>query len=188
MTDTTTTGYQSVVRVQPDVISNGTRLVTVTAGEDAALALDRVAALDYVGAVHDAVAMAEYNLAVYGQLIGRGMSKDSALDTLELFMALQARFTTSVAAPLSFGASLGLCAEADDAPWSSVLVMLNGTPIEYWPAEYARRHAAEVLACVTAIELDAMYRTFLVDQFASDDQTAASFVGELAEQRRATSR
>jgi hypothetical protein len=164
--------------VVSDVAPDGTYVTTVQASDDVAVVLDRKRAMEYAMAVYTAVGYAEYDAAVFHQLVSLGISHPNAAHCVGDLRADRAPLDDAATAPLRF---VPLVTAAKHQP--AVYVEVNGRRISQWTTSDARQHAGHVLDICAAVDLDAAYRRYLRGPLRLDDGRARAVVGSLGEHR-----
>lgn len=182
----------AAVWVQSDVMPDGTYAVTVHAPGDRSFALDRARAVDYTTAVYEVAARAEYDAAVFAQLVERGLAPQQVAAFIGTDLrADRPEIDPARTAPLVF--TPGVNAAGEPFLHVHLHVPVNGgrtartspRPFTQWTPGEAREHAGYVLDCLAAVDLDAGYRRCLVGVIGLDDPTARAVVGSLASYRPA---
>lgn len=164
--------------VVSDVAPDGTYVTTVQASSDLAVVLDRKRALDYAMTVYTAVAYAEYDAAVYQQMMSLGVGQQAAAQCIADLRADRAPLDDAATEPLRF---VPLVTAAKQEP--ALYVEVNGRRISQWTPADARQHAGHVLDICAAVDLDAAYHRYLRGPLGLDDGRARAVVGALGEHR-----
>ena len=164
--------------VVSDVASDGTYVTTVQASADVAVVLDRKRAMDYVMAVYTAVGYAEYDAAVFRQLVSLGIGNLHAAGLVSDLRADRAPVDDAATDPLRF---VPLVTAAKHEP--GLFVEVAGRRISQWTPAEGRQHAGHVLDICVAVDLDAAYHRHLRGPLGLDDGRARAVVGSLGEHR-----
>lgn len=173
------------VWVISDVMPDGTYAATIHAGGDVAITLDRARAIAHAGTALAAVVRAEYDAAVWRQMldvIGKGLAEaDAQKLTAEVIAGLRddrPPLDDSATAPFRFEPFV-----AYRTYEPGVFLWLNGKKISQWTVADARSHAMYVLEVTLAVDLDAAYRRHLIAAVGLEDWRARAVVGDLAKYR-----
>lgn len=154
--------------VYSDVAPDGTFVVTVSAGPDAAVTLDRDGAVAYAVALIDVAGRAEYDAAVLRQLGHAGLSEDA---TLPFVRELRADRPPPAATfgPLRFEP---IVSHRTREP--IVEIHVGEGPDRYGMSpDAARGHATHVLDVLAVADLDAAYLRRLRLTGLEDDRARA---------------
>jgi hypothetical protein len=161
-----------------DVAPDGTYVVTVQAGDDVAITLDRNRAIRYALTVIDASARAQYDAAVFAQMAGMGLDERTAVEPVIQLRADRPPLDNDATAPLRFEP---IVTSRTKRP--AVHVHLGGKAISEWGPVDAAGHALHVLEVAVGVDLDAAYRRILIGTIGLDDASARAAVGDIANYR-----
>lgn len=161
-----------------DVAPDGTYVVTIQAGPDRAITLDRTQATAYVTAVLTAAVYAEYDAAVIVQHVTLGLNLSAAARVIQDMRADRAPVDDAATGPLRFE-PIVTAANRDPA----VLVSLDGQRVAQWTAEDTKGHALHVLEVLAGVDLDAAYYRYLRGSVRLDEDRARALVGDLGHHR-----
>lgn len=161
--------------VRSEVLPNGTYGVGISVGEDRAWVLTRDQAVAYAVTCFARATEAEHDAAAFTLLRAIGVPQPTAAAVVARDIRPSRPVDHSATEPLRFIVQLGLRA----GPF--LRMTLDGRPAgELTPADL-RDHAAAVLNCIAAADLDANLRRVLVGQVGLDDERARAVVGSLAD-------
>jgi len=173
-------GELAAIVVRSDRSIDGVFHVSIAYTDDLLAAFTRAQAIAYAVAVVDAVARAEFDVAVALQLVDAGGSTVPQVGE-------QVRSLRSDRAPLDVDAlgllqlRPGIC-EFTGAPYLHCQVRGQAEWWRWTPAE-AEKHAMDVLHSATTVALDEGYRRHLVTVVGMDTSAALTLVAMLGECR-----
>ncbi len=168
----------AAIWVVSDVAPDGTYVTTVQATDDIAVTLNRRRATAYATALLTAIGYAEYDAAVYRQLVHLGIGEGLAAQCIADLRADRPPINDFATAPLRF---VPLVTAGKKEP--ALYLELNGDRIAQWTAADGRQHAGHVLEVSVGVDLDAAYYRFLRGTVGLDDGRARAVVGTLGEHR-----
>ncbi|WP_067171155.1 hypothetical protein [Microtetraspora niveoalba] len=165
----------TAIWVQSDLLPDGTYVVAIHYDDDQSRVLNHEAALRYAAAVHAAATRAEHDAAVVAQLVKIGLPKAIVAQALHDLRNDRPPHTATITAPLQ----LEPCVSAHRGV-GYLEVYVAGRLVGQWDPDDARDHAANVLAVLAAVDLDAAYRRYLIGTVGLDRARAEAAVGGLA--------
>lgn len=158
---------------QPD----GSYTLVLSVEGDRSRALTPDEAWRYGRAVFAVANAVDYEEAVYGQLLARGVPQDAVLHLVAGMRAARPPFDDEATAPLRWVP--GLNPEGK----GFIRLDMDERPIGQLTVEDARGHGAHVIEAVPNAELDAVYRALLVKTIGLSDREARAAVDLLGTYR-----
>lgn len=154
-------------------------VVSIAAGDDVAVVMDRDRALAYAYELLRAVASAEYDAAVMAQLAALS-GETSAIGMVAGLRADRPPLDAAATAPFVFQPGVS---RRDRRGF--LTIRLDGEPLGQWALPDARAHALAVLEAHVVADLDAAYHRTLTGVIGVDGPVARAVVNGLAEHRPA---
>ena len=164
------------IRTEP-TLDGKAFVVTLSIDQDFAVTLTPTRALAYASALLAAVADAEYDAAILGQLTGRRLGLAIATAS-QLIVDMRAERPTRTASGLTFVPGVSRRAQH---PF--IILEREGKSIAQLEVSSARRHAMHVLEAPTGADLDAAYLKVLRGQVGLDENVARSVVEDIVHHR-----
>ncbi|MDH2425752.1 hypothetical protein [Sphaerisporangium sp. TRM90804] len=161
--------------VQSNLLPNGRYVVAVHYDADRSRVLDRDEALKYAAAVHALATHAEHDAAVAAQLSQLGLPRDAVAQAVVDLRARRPAIEEAITAPLSLTPSVSASRGV-----GYLKLSISGRLIAQWEVADARDHANNVLTVLAAVDLDAVYRRYLVMTVGLDRNRAERVVDDLA--------
>lgn len=168
------------VRTVPDI--EGRRYhAEISQGEDTVLTLTPDQAVQWAGAVHAAVAAAEYDAAVYRQLDsflpGNVDERDQVI--MQVITDLRGdRPAQYFVGPVSAQPVVNTSIEP------RVTMFVNGLPTGQWTVDLAREHASQCLEVAQVVKLDTDYLRVLTGVIGLDVGRGMAMINDLGQYRQ----
>ncbi len=172
---------EHVLTVMSDRTFDGVYIPTILFNDQLLLTLDRERAFRYVGAWAEAIARAEFDAAVYAQLVGIGVDEQAAVATVVYDLRPdRPPLDVEATAPLRLEPIL-----SQRTKRGQVAAYHGDRHLLQLDAPSVYDHIAKVLPVVMTCDLDAAYRRYAIGSLQQPESRADAMVADLARWRAA---
>lgn len=152
----------------------GRYMLAVHFDDDHSIHLGRQSAFEYAHAILTAVQVAEYDAALFGQLMEKGNDEAAAATILQDFRAKRPKPNFAGYEPFSLEPGVSLFTKK-----GFLTVILNGERAGQWELDAARQHAMAAIESLIITDLDETYYKLLREKIGLEEGTARQVVADL---------